>query len=131
MTRRLEVGGWNYLTSHGMEEVRVLRGEEKSLFSFEKSLFGARSERVLRGEEIGEGVVGVDGVGAAAGEGSGVGGGGVDKIRMSMSMSVRVSGGQQTRVQCERRRWEDAFWFFFFFELRRFFIKTRSNFNYI
>ena len=54
MARRLEVGGWNYLTSHGMEEGRVLRGEEKSLFSFEKSLFGARSERVLRGEEIGE-----------------------------------------------------------------------------
>ena len=58
MARRLEVGGWNYLTSHGMEEVRVLRGEEKSLFSFEKSLFGARSERVLRGEEIGEGAAG-------------------------------------------------------------------------
>ena len=42
----------------GFNAKREREKKEKSLFSFEKSLFGARSERVLRGEEIGEGAVG-------------------------------------------------------------------------
>ena len=39
-----------------------------------------RLERVLWGEDIGEGAVGVDGEGAAAREGSEVGGDGAEKI---------------------------------------------------
>ena len=88
MARRLEVGGWNYLTSHDMEEVKERK--KRRVFLVLRNPYLAqdrrgccgvkRLERVLRGEDIGEGAVGVDGEGAAAREGSEVGGGGAEKI---------------------------------------------------